>query len=140
MRRLVTLTAVLAMMGVACGGESPEEPADAPRTIEIEALDDLRFEPASVSVAAGETIRFVVHNRGELAHEFVLGDEDVQDAHETASDAEHEHVGGLIVLELEPGETEETTQAFDDAGELIYGCHEPGHYSGGMRGTLSITE
>lgn len=43
-------------------------------------------------------------------------------------------------VSLQPGETKELTGTFTSAGELIYGCHEPGHYDAGMRGTLTVTE
>jgi uncharacterized cupredoxin-like copper-binding protein len=37
-----------------------------------------------------------------------------------------------------PGETEEITWTFTDAGGTLYGCHEPGHYEGGMVGSIEV--
>ena len=41
-------------------------------------------------------------------------------------------------LSLQPGETKSLTWMFSAPGELIYGCHEPGHYAAGMRGDLTV--
>jgi uncharacterized cupredoxin-like copper-binding protein len=125
--------AVAALL-VACGGGGER--------IEIEALDELAWAPPSVTVQAGETVTFVVTNDGEAQHEFVLGPEHVQQAHEDAAAGgmEHGEAGeeAMAVLELAPGETGEATVTFDEPGEILYGCHEPGHYDGGMVGTVTV--
>ena len=56
--------------GMAIG--KPGDPAKASKTVNI-TIGDNFYEPASVSVKPGETIRFVVHNTGELLHEFNIG-------------------------------------------------------------------
>jgi uncharacterized cupredoxin-like copper-binding protein len=112
------------------------------QTIQIEAFDELAWDPASVTVQAGETVTFVATNDGELQHEFVLGPEHVQEAHEEAAAGgmEHGEAGekAMAVLELAPGETKEATVTFDEPGDVLYGCHEPGHYDGGMVGTVTV--
>lgn len=50
----------------------PAKAAEATRTVEIN-LGDMYFEPESLDVKAGETVRFVIHNKGSLLHEFNLG-------------------------------------------------------------------
>jgi len=50
----------------------PGEAAQADRTVEIN-LGDMYFEPESVEVKAGETVRFLVKNQGSLLHELNLG-------------------------------------------------------------------
>ncbi|MGH8355234.1 MAG: cupredoxin domain-containing protein [Pseudomonas sp.] len=50
----------------------PGEAAKADRTVEIN-LGDMYFEPESVEVKAGETVRFLVKNQGSLLHELNLG-------------------------------------------------------------------
>ncbi len=39
-------------------------------------------------------------------------------------------------VEVGPGETKELTWTFTTAGTTLYGCHEPGHYASGMRGSI----
>lgn len=132
---------LLAGLLVACG--NGDDAGGEEGTIEISAFDDLRFEPRSVTVQAGEPVTFVVTNEGETAHEFVLGPEHVHMAHEEASAMGMEHggmevEGQLAALELEPGQTEEVTVTFEEPGEMPFGCHEPGHYAGGMVGTVTV--
>lgn len=80
----------------------------------------------------------MVTNAGKTKHEFTLGDEGFQMAHE--EDMAMDGMGGDAPnsLVLEPGETRELTWMFTDAGEVQYGCHEPGHYEGGMVGTVMV--
>ncbi len=41
--------------------------------------DQLRFSPDSLAVRAGETVQFQVQNTGTMAHEFVVGDQHMQE-------------------------------------------------------------
>jgi uncharacterized cupredoxin-like copper-binding protein len=117
----------------------PGDPEAADRTVEISALDSLRFKPDSITVKAGETIRFVVTNDGKNIHEFVLGDEEYQQDH-AAEMSEGEHMEGAPnQIDIAPGETESLTWTFAGTAEVVYGCHEAGHYQGGMVGTIEIT-
>lgn len=138
---VLALGAVAALVLPACGGQEAGT-ADNPRTVEVETLDEFRFEPSEVTVEAGETIRFVVSNPGAVVHEFVLGPEHVQMAHEDAGEmGEHMEMdveGQLAALDLEPGETKEVTVNFDELREILFGCHEPGHYQAGMVGTVTV--
>ncbi len=122
---------------------SAADPADATREIEIAATDDLRFDPSSVEVEAGEVITFVVHNKGEIEHEFVLGDEAFQSAHEAEmeemAEDSHRMADTDNGFKLGPGETKEITWEFTEGGEVLFGCHEPGHYEGGMVGTVTVS-
>ena len=111
------------------------DPDEADRTIEVEAADTLKFDPASLEVEAGETVTFVVSNTGQTDHEFVLGDEAYQESHGGGAVMEHEEGNGVF---LEPGDTGEVTWTFSDGGELIYACHVNGHFDSGMFGRIEI--
>lgn len=50
----------------------PAKATQATRTVEIK-LGEMFFEPESIDVKPGETVRFVIHNTGSLLHEFNLG-------------------------------------------------------------------
>lgn len=152
MRKIGTAVAAVAMLASACGGAdhdahtgSVEEgtvpgsaaPAsEADRTVEVLASDHLRFDPAVVEVEAGEAITFVVTNEGKIVHEFVLGDAAYQEEHGSGMD--HGEGGMDNAVTLAPGETAELTWRFDESGEVLYGCHEPGHYDGGMVGEVEV--
>lgn len=121
----------------------PADAADADREIEVEAHDDLTYDPAAIEVRTGETITFTVTNTGEAVHEFTLGDEVLQDDHEQEM-AEMLEEGETMMhddpnmLSLDPGETGELTWHFTHDGEVLYGCHQPGHYAGGMVGSIDV--
>lgn len=118
---------------------SPAEAADADRVIEIQATDNLTFEPANITVAAGETVTFRLINQGNLVHDFTLGDQTTQDKHE----AEMAEMGGMVhddpnVVVIPAGETVELTWTFAEAGTVLIGCHQPGHYAAGMTGRVTV--
>jgi uncharacterized cupredoxin-like copper-binding protein len=158
---LIAALSALTLLVSACGGEehgdgheaatsvagtipgAPADAADADREIQIQTLDQLAFDPESVEVEAGETITFVIENTGEIDHEFVLGDEAYQAEHaDEMSGGEHGGGHGSELenaIEVEPGETAELTWTFEEEAELLFGCHEPGHYDGGMVGAISVT-
>jgi len=114
---------------------SPADASEAAREIEVAALDRLRFDPPTIEVEAGEVVTFVVTNEGKTEHEFVLGDEEYQKAHGSGED--HDMSGENAIM-VAPGRTEELTWRFDDAGEVLYGCHVNGHYDGGMVGAIDV--
>ena len=59
----------------------PADAAQATRTVEV-TLGDIYFEPKSLDVKKGETVRFVLVNKGQLLHEFNLGDAAMHAAHQ----------------------------------------------------------
>lgn len=122
----------------------PADAADADRVIEIDANDDFTFGPEAIEVTAGEIITFVITNTGNLPHDFTLGDDATQDAHEaemaemagmTADDEAHGDANAVIVA---AGETAELTWHFSESGSLLMGCHQPGHYAAGMKGAIKV--
>ena len=54
----------------------PGTPAKVSRTIEVRMFDNY-YEPESLSIKEGETIRFVIHNKGALVHEFNIATADL---------------------------------------------------------------
>jgi uncharacterized cupredoxin-like copper-binding protein len=87
-------------------------------------------------VQAGVTYHFTVENLDPIDHEFLIGDERQQDIHEKGTEAHHGARPGEISIPAL--ESRSTTFTFERSGTLIYGCHLPGHYRFGMRGTISI--
>lgn len=112
------------------------------RSIEIRMDDTMRFAPDTVQVQAGETIRFVVHNAGNVEHELVLGsDEDIRTHAEDmkkGQDHAHSHAG-MAAIHLGPGQTGELVVSFPKALTLQMACLIPGHYEAGMRGQLTVS-
>jgi uncharacterized cupredoxin-like copper-binding protein len=136
----VAFSVVIASLAASCasGGETGGG-VQADRTIEVEALDELAFDPETIDASVGETIRFVVTNTGEEDHEFVVGDDEMQAmAEEEMNEDMHGHTAAMAALALAPGETKEATITFEEAGTFEYACHVASHYDGGMIGTLIV--
>lgn len=139
----------------------PANAAAATRTVTVVMRDNL-YEPESIPVQAGETVRFVITNKGEFVHEFNIGTAAMHAKHQEEMMMMVEHgvlepdkinrdkmkmdMGGGKTMEhndpnsalLEPGETAEIVWAFTKAGELEFACNVPGHYDAGMVGKLSV--
>lgn len=138
----------------------PAPAAKATRTVEV-LLKDIAFEPKSLQVKAGETVRFVLINQGQLPHEFNLGDKAMHAEHQKEMVAmqgklftgamQHEgmdhsqmnhaeghgHAGGNTVL-VQPGQRAELTWTFSKSAPIEFACNVPGHYQAGMVGPLTI--
>ncbi len=135
MKRLIVLGMLLLSVLAACSAPA----TDPVRTIEVTMTDDLRYDPAAISVTAGETVRFVVHNEGAAVHEFLIGTEEEQAAFEAEmSDGHGDGHGDEAGVSVAPGAAGEFTYTFDEPGELLIGCHEPGHYDGGMVAVVTV--
>ncbi|MFZ5937082.1 cupredoxin domain-containing protein [Pseudomonas sp. HS6-2] len=77
---LVSLPALAGEAKTFAFGE-PAPAVKATRTVEV-VLKDIAFEPKSLQVKAGETVRFVLINEGKLPHEFNLGDKAMHAEHQ----------------------------------------------------------
>lgn len=103
-----------------------------PRVVSVNMEDTLKFMPATVQVAKGETVRFVLTNSGKAVHEFQVGPAD-----KVAAD----DVDGVVVVEakdLDAGGTHAVVYTFDGPGPYAFACHEPGHYEAGMKGIIDL--
>jgi uncharacterized cupredoxin-like copper-binding protein len=126
------MTTALAALLASC---APAAPDDGARTVHVR-IHYSRFEPARFAFEPGETVTFVVENTDPIDHEFILGDEAVQLAHERGTEAYHPPRPGE--MSVPAGEIATTTYTFGRAGSLILGCHLPGHYAYGMRADVTI--
>ena len=145
MDRVLTFVtvAVFSVVAAGCGGSDHEShgssaDAKATRTINV-VMKEFAYEPAAVTVNAGETVKFVFRNEGAVVHDAFLGDEAAQAEHEREMAAGDDHEGHEAI-KVDPGKTGELTHTFGKAGEaLIIGCHETGHYAAGMKLTVTVS-
>jgi uncharacterized cupredoxin-like copper-binding protein len=139
----MAVAAGVALLLTACSGGSDDDEAAADRTVRIE-MRDIAFSPGSISVAAGETVRFEFDNVGELDHDAFIGDEDAQVAHEREMrEADEGGHGGHgdndgDAITVEPGDNAQLTHTFERAGTIVVGCHQPGHYDAGMKVVVTV--
>ena len=137
----------------------PAPAASATRTVQVD-MTDIAFTPTTLDVKAGETVRFVLVNKGQLLHEFNLGNAAMHGAHQkemlemqqsgmlTPTGMSHagmdhgsmgmQHDDPNSVL-VEPGKTAELTWTFTRADNLEFACNVPGHYQAGMVGKVKVS-
>ncbi|MEO9614889.1 MAG: cupredoxin family protein [Nitratireductor sp.] len=123
----------------------PAEAAKAERTAAITMLEnddgEMLFEPASLEVKEGETIRLSFVNKGETDHEFVMDNHEELMKHKEmmAKFPEMEHDDPNSVR-LAPGEKGEIVWTFAKAGDFAFACLIPGHYEAGMKGDITVSQ
>lgn len=139
--KVAAASMAIAAFTAACGGSGGNASAEeADRVVEV-AMTDNAFDPGSLSVAAGETVTFKFTNKGAVAHEAYIGDSKAQEEHGESMEGDmegHSMHGGDVLL-LDPGKTGELTHRFEEAGEILIGCHQPGHYEAGMKSTVTVS-
>ena len=129
--------AVLACMAavVALTACSPTAVPERDRTVVITARHS-RFEPATVTVATGTTVRFVLRNHDPIDHEFIVGPKEVHDRHQDGTEPQHGDVPGEVSVPA--GREASTTYTFTSGGAVQFACHLPGHRAYGMVGTVVV--
>lgn len=137
---LLLLSAVAIGLAACSAGATSSPDAEGPRTVTATLHDDMRIELSASDFNVGETVNFEVTNEGLARHEFYLGDQEAQMHHademaEMGSGMMHEEEDGVTV---EPGETKTLEYTFTEAGEILAGCHEPGHYEAGMSAEMTV--
>jgi uncharacterized cupredoxin-like copper-binding protein len=114
-------------------------PGKVTRTITIDMTDNMRFTPSDITVRQGETIRFVVANKGKMMHEMVIGTMDELKAHgelmKKHPTMEHDEP---YMSHVNPGKKEKLVWQFTETGEFYYACLVPGHFEAGMIGKIKV--
>jgi uncharacterized cupredoxin-like copper-binding protein len=107
-------------------------------------VDGYRFIPNAIEVTLGETVRFVVTNPTDMAHEIYIG----TPAEEAADEAAHASAPPMqqpkittpygYGVYLLPYSTVEFTYHFSNRDEVMIGCHLPGHWAKGMKAAITV--
>ena len=97
------------------------------------------FEPSDLTFTKDETVRLIIVNEGEETHEFVMDtvEENAEHRELMAKFPEMEHDDPNAVR-LDPGEEAEIIWTFNKTGTFEFACLLPGHYEGGMYGSLVV--
>ncbi len=118
----------------------PGDPAKVDRVIAVDLLDAMRLDFKSpFTVRPGETVKFVVSNRGAIRHEFSIGSAAEQAAHREMM----RRMPGMVhedgnSITVEPGQTRELVWTFDGQDEVVFSCNIPGHAEAGMTRTARL--
>lgn len=115
------------------------DPKKVTRTITIGAHDTMRYSPSKITVRQGETIRFVVANRGNVLHETVLGTmEELKEHAELMKKHPTMEHDAPYMVHLPPGKRGEMIWQFTEPGEFHFACLIPGHFEAGMKGSITV--
>src|SRR5688572_12157568 len=142
-RTVVVLATAAFAFAVAGGCGSGDRPRQATAggavTVDVEMVD-VAYRPSSFTFAKGDVVTFRFTNRGEAVHDAYIGDARSQADHEDQmrSGHGHGHGKGEPAVTVAPGETKTLTYTFRKAGASQIGCHQPGHYAGGMRADITV--
>ena len=94
------------------------------------------FSISTLHVRQGTTVRFLIHNRDPIAHEFIVGPPSVHALHQRGTHPAHPPVPGEV--SIRPDDVGETFYTFDDLGKTEFACHLPGHLAFGMIGWIDV--
>ena len=115
------------------------DPKKATRTIALSMDDSMHYSKSHIRVAEGETVTFVVINKGKLMHELVIGTGDELNKHAELMrkypGMEHDEP---YMAHVKPGGKERITWRFTKPGTFMYGCLVAGHFEAGMNGTIVV--
>jgi len=110
------------------------------KTIHVSTVDSMRFEFSSEpTLKAGDVVKFVVTNKGNLTHEFSIGNAAEQKAHGSMM----QKMPGMVhqdgnTVTVAAGETKELIWQFKGNDEVIFACNIPGHFEAGMHHQTKI--
>jgi len=118
----------------------PGKDSDVSRTINVVADDSMRFTHEAFDIKAGETIKFVVSNKGKIAHEFSIAtkNEHMEHGKMMMDNPTMHHAPGGNVITIKSGETQTLIWTFKDADQVEAACNIPGHYQAGMHSPVNV--
>ncbi len=119
------------------------------RTVRIEATD-IKYNLTDLTFKVGETVKFVLINKGGQDHELSLGDSATQLKHrkmmqdmaampdmDMSKMPGHENMNDTMLM-TKPGQTKELVWQFTKAGMFEFACNYPGHSEVGMTGKIVV--
>ena len=136
MKRLWFALSPLALVGIlvtaACSGAgTASETIGAPvaaaagsngaQQITVTVSSSMSFDPASITVHAGQPVQLTLRNTGLMPHDFTLDDGVAQPVKITATGGQSA-IGSFTI---------------DTPGTYSFDCSMPGHAAAGMRGTIT---
>ncbi|HEY8167392.1 MAG TPA: cupredoxin domain-containing protein [Candidatus Limnocylindrales bacterium] len=130
-RRWLAALAVVAVSVVAAGCTA----SAATQRVEI-GIHYSAFQPTEVTVPRGVPVTFVLTNDDPIDHEWLIGDAAFHERHRTGT--EPAHGARPDEVSLPALGSAQTTLTFDQAGDIQFICHFPGHEAYGMVGVVHV--
>lgn len=126
-RALVLLVAVIVIVMSACSSDGDSD------SVKVTATD-YEFSPDSWTIKANTETPITVKNDAQIEHEWVIMKTEIMSEDEFAEDKV------LWETEAEAGESKSDTIPALEAGTYQIICGLEGHFSAGMKGTLTVEE
>ncbi len=105
----------------AAASARPTVAAAAGQVLTVQGTDTLKFEPANLTVKAGQPVQLTFSNTGQMLHDWSLVEGPAQP----------------VKIIAAGGTTASATFTIARPGTYTFVCSQPGHESGGMRGTIT---
>lgn len=125
----------------------PGDPSRVRKFVFINATDNMKFSKKTVKVRRGQTVKFILRNKGDQDHEMTIGDATTQAAHrremaEAQKDGKlgHHAHGHSNAIYVKPGASKTLIWTFTKAGVFEFACNIPGHSEAGMKGKIVVTQ
>ncbi len=126
----------------------PGDPKKVSRTVRVEA-GDFKYDVTQLTFKSGETVKFVLVNKGQQDHQLTVADAAMQLKHRkmmqemaTMPDMDMSKMPGHHNMEsmvtAKPGETKEFVWQFTKSGSFEFACNFPGHADLGMTGPIAV--
>jgi uncharacterized cupredoxin-like copper-binding protein len=139
---VATISVAILSAGCSVGGVQSGTDAN-PRVIQL-TVDGYHFVPDTIEVTLGETVRLVVTNPTDMAHEVYIG----TPAEQIADEAAHASTTPLqqpkvttqygYGVYLAAYSTVDFRYHFSSRDEVMIGCHLPGHWAKGMKIAITV--
>lgn len=134
----------IAILAAGCTVGGVQEGTDANARVIQLTVDGYQFVPDAIEVTVGETVRLVVSNPTDMAHEVYIGTPAEQAADEAARASTEPMQQPSIATQYGYGvylaafSTVEFTYHFSNRDEVMIGCHLPGHWANGMKAAITV--
>ena len=156
---IAALAIALVLVLAGCGQSKSTSSAASGRTVDVNMTDNA-FAPGNLQVTKGETVTFRFHNNGAAVHEAVIGDDAFQAEHHqqmtNATGPGSTMMGSTMTTMamghggmnpsasesdetvVQPGQMAEMKHTFNESGNVLIGCHQPGHWEAGMKAIVKV--
>lgn len=124
-RRLLSAAGLLAggLLLTGCGNAAPQADSTSGHAVTVNGYDNMKFDPPTITVKAGETITIQFANKGILPHDLIT-----QGADRNAT-----------LVNLSAGKMHRGAFQATKPGEYAFVCVQPGHREAGMVGKVVVT-
>ncbi|MGI9146123.1 MAG: cupredoxin domain-containing protein [Chloroflexota bacterium] len=107
--------------GTASTGSPAAASSSAAQTVTVQGTDTFKFQPATLTVKAGQPVQLTFSNTGQTLHDWSLAD----------------GAGQPVKIIAAGGASASGTFTIAKPGTYTFICSQPGHEAAGMKGTIT---